>query len=132
MPEGGAQLSVTEPNRKWRWWHVGLAGFGAIILLSLLFGSGGTLKLRVTTSEAGGGYKRVQAVNVGEKPIDVTDLRINDRGECGPRPLPLSDPTDPFQTVKLQIGETAGWFTVCRVVRATFTSNSGSATYEFK
>lgn len=122
---------VITPRKKWRWWHFALAGAGAVILLSALSG-GGTPKLTVRTSEAGAGFKQVHVLNAGEKPISITNLRINDRNECGPRPMPLSDPNDPFEETKLQIGEAVAWFTACRVVRATFKTSAGSATYEFK
>ena len=121
----------TAPRKKWRWWHIALAVIAGVVLLSALSG-GGTPKLTVRTSEAGAGFKQVQVLNAGDKPINITGLRINDRNECGPRPLPLSDPNDPFEATSLQIGESVGWFTACRVVRATFKTNAGSATYEFK
>jgi hypothetical protein len=117
------------PKKRRRWWQIALAALGAIVVVSVL-SRGGSPKLKVSTSEAGAGFKQLQVLNADDKAITITSLKINDRDECAPRSLPQE--IEPFQSIKLQIGESAGWFTVCRVVRATFKTSAGSASFEFR
>jgi hypothetical protein len=72
--------------------------------------------------------------NVGNKPITIQKLLVNDRSDCSVSRFILGlGPNTPMgETPTLNIGDGAAWTSNCNIVRVTVESDRGSATYFFE
>jgi hypothetical protein len=133
-----SQATKVRPRRQaWAW------GLGIAVLLGLMIyvGSltrGPSLELNLSADDP----SIVIIRNVGEKPLRVTGLTINDRPECvtkhhkGIRTqhgIEFEMQQDKFPSQQIPVGDTISyWSTECSVVRLTVQTDAGSASYTFK
>jgi hypothetical protein len=68
--------------------------------------------------------------NVGRKEVDIQDVSINERKDCGPRVGLLA--IGEFRPVTLRVGDQAIWVSTCRIVRVTVRTSDGADTYTFE
>jgi hypothetical protein len=109
-----------QPKKGWRWWQVLLAIVAGLLLLLKLAGTG-SIPLEVRLLDRG---IALTATNIGNGPITITDVIINDRRECKKKGSPQT----------LQIGEQYTYLSYglgCNIVRVTFETDKGSSTFTF-
>ena len=119
----------TNPNDKWRWLKITIGIVAAGFLVIRLLGSSNSLPLELTRKsiiDRVQDGKIVEVVNVGSKPITITNVNINDRNDCA-----VFSPTEQFQAITLKIGDVKLFVSACRIVRVTVQTTDGSATYSF-
>jgi hypothetical protein len=97
-----------------------LGAFGILAILLLLIGIfGDSDSLRVVYEN---GLLTIQ--NVGDKPVQIKGITINDRADCKVIDLlPIAD--------ALKVGDSRLLMTSCEVVRTTITTADGTETYYF-
>lgn len=116
-------------KRSWKWLKVTVWTALAVVLLLKLFASFSSLDLELTRKNAfrGDDGKALEVTNVGRSPITITDIIINERGDC----TTAADPTQKFKPLTLRVGDKKVLFSDCQIVRATVQSDLGSGTYSF-
>jgi hypothetical protein len=98
-----------------------LAIFGAVAVLFLLIGmsaNSGSLEVSYQNS-------LLTIQNVGNEPVDIRGVAVNDSADCGAFSITAQGNT-------LKIGESLVLVTLCDAVRTTITTADGSYTYYFK
>jgi hypothetical protein len=123
--------TIAKPSRKRRW-QIALA-IGVGLLLLLVFGSGSHLDLKLTRRDFStrGDGKQLNILNTGQKLIEITGIKINDRDDCQVGTINLQKQDLSFAPITLNVGDQAVVFSGCSVIRATVTTKSGSASYSF-
>lgn len=121
MPAPGA----IKTKRKWGWLKITLAiVLGAIFILKIL-GSYRPIQLEVRRTgviNAAAG-DTLGVLNVGSKPITITNVTINERDDCRKN--------QKSESVTLKVGEEQFFYGTCLIVRATVETTDGSASYSF-
>ena len=109
-----------EPKKGWRWWQIVLPIIGGILLL-LKFAGTGSLPLEVQLLDQGYTFT---VTNIGDAPIVINDMIVNDRRECKKKDAPKT----------LKIGEKYMWGSYgfgCNIVRIKFETDKGTDTFAF-
>lgn len=116
----------TKPKRKWRWWQTVLAILVGIVLVFKIIGSYDPVSLQVQMDRNGS----LVVTNTGTKPIDIKTAIVNDRKDCEVYRAGFQA-LNPFKPMTLNVGDRALVTSFCNIVRVTFETNVGSATYSF-
>jgi hypothetical protein len=111
--------------------YIVLGIIGVVVVFGMLGGGGDSLK--VEWKEILRGTKVVSVTNIGDKPITITNVVVNDRKDCKVQRATHIDQDNPSSLVsKLDIGD-YDWFVsiTCIPIRTTITTTDGSYTYSF-
>ena len=121
--------SNVKPKRKWGWLKTSLAVIATVVfafkILNSLAVSASPIQLEVRRTgaytDAAGNVLKV--LNVGSKPITITNVTINERQECRQN--------QKFKSVTLKVGDEQFFAGSCYIVRATIETTDGSESYSF-
>ena len=99
---------------------------GSLILLTGLFNAFTSPTLEVQIDRVG----TVIATNTGNQPISIKSVIVNGRKDCdvGGGFIPG---LGPFRPKTLRVGDKTFVNSLCNIVRVTFETDQGSATYTF-
>jgi hypothetical protein len=116
------------------WVYVGLFLLAGVVLMLPLFDRSPS-NLRVVSYPARVSFPltlspRLTITNIGDHPVRIFDIAINDRKDCSTSDDVFSQADSRFP-VELKVGDTGTWFTTCGIVRATVKTSDGTATYSF-
>jgi hypothetical protein len=127
-------LTFKGPHKTW--WY---GGSIIAVVLGLIAASGGgdSDSLEVTRTDFFLLHDNAAIVvtNIGNKPIKITSMTVNDRDDCKVHrlfPLLGLDPNAPPSfPAELKIGDKAQFSSGCATIRTTITTDNGSYTYKF-
>ncbi|WP_024576208.1 MULTISPECIES: hypothetical protein [unclassified Afipia] len=111
---------AVQSKKSWPWWQIVLAIIVGLFLLLKLAGSG-SLPLEVQLLDQGYTFT---VTNIGDSPITIDDMIVNDRRECKKKEAPRT----------LKIGEKYMWGCYglgCNIVRVKFETDKGTDTFAF-
>ena len=116
-------LKRTDP---WLWLKIGTGIVGGFLLLSGLFGAYTSPPLELQIDRIG----TVIVTNTGDQPIVIKGVIVNGRKDCdvGGGFIPG---LGAFRPQTLKVGDKTFVNSPCNIVRVTFETNQGSATYSF-
>ena|ERR1700730_6270278 len=98
-----------------------LAVFGIVAAIFVLIGISGSLESLEVTYED----NLLKIQNVGDKPVEIRGVTINDRSDCAVlNVMPQGN--------ILKVGDSLVLMTLCSAVRTTITTADSSDTYYFK
>jgi hypothetical protein len=128
----------THAKSRWNFAIIGICSAAAIITLlatakSLLVGSTLDLEIKAENSNVpilgiGGG---AMIRNIGHAPIQIFEIRVNDREDCRPRIVNGLMGASEQKPFVLNVGDSVGLLTSCGIVRMTISADRGSAEYSF-
>jgi hypothetical protein len=125
-------LQAAKPKGR-RWFKIFMGVCAAIFLIvNLIKIAGSQIDLELTRQGAflADDGKAVEITNVGNKPVNITGIKINDRDDCKAGPLTLGAGGGNFP-VTLKVGDKQMFISSCRIIRANVKTDSGSGTYSF-
>jgi len=118
----------TKQKSKWRGLTIAAAiVLGAVFAFKIASSSSSSVDLELTLTHSS--RTIVDVINVGSKPIRITNVTINDRADCLVYRRSLK--SENFVPTELQVGDQLSLFSPCRIVRATVETNNGARTYTF-
>jgi hypothetical protein len=117
--------SAIETKPRWSWWKITLAVIFCAVFVLKILGSYKPIELEVRRTgliNAATG-NMIEVLNVGGKPITITNVTINERTDCRQN--------QKSESVTLKVGENTFFSGTCFIVRATIETSDGSASYSF-
>jgi hypothetical protein len=147
------QSLLQSPSRRWRWWCTFSTVLSVIVILAcflpsfnisipsanVLIPGAEQLDLKIH-----GDSLYLYVTNVGEGPVTITAITVNNRDDCPVRPEIFEPPgpgtsnifdrfdrqfEQPFTAQTIKVGDTASFVHRCRMVRVVITTDQGSETF---
>jgi hypothetical protein len=117
---------AVKPKPRWLWFRIIAGIVGGLLLLSGLFGAFTSPTLEVQIDRIG----TVIVTNTGDQPISIRSVIVNGREDCdvGGGFIPG---LGAFRPQTLKVGDKTFVNSLCNIVRVTFETDQGSATYSF-
>jgi hypothetical protein len=123
--------SNAKPQRTWRWLKIAAAiTLGLVLIVKIISSSNfSSMELQLTREYSDGTVVRI--INVGDAPIRILKVTVNDRADCKVGLLDLlrdskGVPADLNIGDKLEL-----WSPSCPIIRAHVETDKGSKTYRF-